>query len=329
MVETKKKIVILHRFPQERIKETNASFPYLLDSRVTVKTFKVFDRLDEKKKLLKSILWIFYAPLRVFGRGYDVIYCDDSFPFYPILVKIASPFSKVILRLGDLHLMYYCDGFVYWFFHQIEKIGWMLADKILAISKPMADYIGKKATVILDPVDPTDFTVECHTPDITTIMFHGLLIENKNIDMLLIAARRLPQFKFVIIGDGPAYNHLHTSAPWNVSMLGWKPFKEIKYYISRCDIGVALRSKNKGNELVVTSPFLQYSVCSKPCVVSRRKVFDDMDYSLQFETADELVGLINFLSIKEVAREIGRRNQEYVLKFHDARIIAQQIKAEW
>ena len=119
------KIAILHRYPENEIKPTNASFEYFVEElrkehTVDVKTFKSFNRF--RFKFIKSLLWIVYSPFLVIGRNYAVIYCDDSFPYYAGFVKLASPRSKVIKRMGDLHLMYYCSGWVYKFFHLLKKL---------------------------------------------------------------------------------------------------------------------------------------------------------------------------------------------------------------
>ncbi len=324
------KICILHRFPQEHIKETNASFPYILRENVEVKTFKSINRINNKLKYLKSLLWIFYAPFLVLGRNYDVIYCDDSFPFYPILVKIASPKSKIVLRLGDLHLCYYFSGQAYDILHRIEKIGWDKADRILAISETMAEYIREETDteveVILDPIDPRDFPIKTEEKsNHVRVMFHGLLTANKNVDMLVEAAKKLPDINFYIIGDGPEFSRINAIAPKNLFMLCWQPFPIIHNWINRCDIGIALRGKNFGNEVVVTSPFLQYSIMAKPCIVSARKVFDDMDYLWQFDTLQELIEMIQMFSDKEFAKHEGEKMRKYILGNHDAKKIGEQI----
>src|SRR3989304_2626933 len=100
-MKIEKKIALLHRYPADRIKETNAAFPYLAEKGIDVLTFKSFNRTSKWRKFFKSLAWVFYAPLLVWGKGYDVIYCDDSYPFYPALVKLVSPHSKVVLRIGD------------------------------------------------------------------------------------------------------------------------------------------------------------------------------------------------------------------------------------
>lgn len=318
MVQTEKKIVILHRYPADRIKETNAAFPYLQRKGIDVLTFKSFDRLGSFWKFWKSFFWIFYAPMLVIGKGYDVIYCDDSYPFYPILVKLASPKSKVVLRIGDFHLMYYYSGFVYKVLHFFEKITWKMADEIISISELMAKFIGK-GKVVLDSVDPKDFPLS-NVKNEGTVMFHGLLVKNKNVDLLIKAAFKLRDVKFVIIGDGPDKLRLQCLAPSNVTFKGWIPFKSMCRHIESCAVGVALRSDNPGNEYVVTSPFLQYGIMGKPCLVTSRKVFGD--YAWQFTGVDELVNGIKSLMSKP---EEGKKLKKYILEKHNAEKIAEEI----
>jgi glycosyltransferase involved in cell wall biosynthesis len=342
----RKKIAILHRYPKDQIRETNAAFPHILERAqwdeikkasvpggvgridpVDVLTFKKFNRLHNAHKIAKSIAWIFYAPLLVFGRGYSVIYCDDSFPFYAALVKLASPGSKVIKRMGDFHLMYYCTGPLYWFFHFFEWLEWEIVDKIFAISKVMQDKIVSeirtwdkpKVYAILDPVDPNNFPI-CRKEDHGTVMFHGLLTRNKNVDVLLAAAERLPKILFVIVGDGPDRERLEDLAPSNVRFTGWVPFHKIVSILNTCSVGVALRSDNPGNDYVVTSPFLQYSILAKPCLVTRRRVYGD--YPWQFTGVEDLVKGIKELMSRP---EEGKKMREYVLKYHNAKEIGTQI----
>lgn len=320
-----KKIALLHRFPEDRIRETNAAFPYLRAKGMDVLTFKTFDRLNSWNKFWKSLAWIFYAPMLVAGRGYDVIYCDDSFPFYPALVKLVSPHSRVVIRLGDLHLMYYTSGWLYNFLHFFEKLTWLTVDRIIVISNTMADYVSceikRRVRVALDPVDPLDFPLDS-VLNHRVVLFHGLLTKNKNVDILIEAARRLPDVHFRIIGDGPDRKRLEALAAnyINVQFIGWVPFRNIFRYISTCSVGVALRSNNSGNNYVVTSPFLQYGVMGKPCLVTRRKVF--RDYRWQFSGVDELIRKLQVLL--DCPQE-GEKLREYVLENHNAKDIAEQI----
>lgn len=317
------KICLLHRYPADRIKETNAAFPSLQAKGIDVLTFKKFDRLS--KHFWKSLLWILYAPLLVIGKGYDVIYCDDSYPFYPALVKLVSLRSKVVIRIGDFHLMYYYSGLAYRFLHFFEKITWRMVDCILPISGEMYGYIVGKIPywvglkTILDPVDPKDFPQTDHL-DFGYIMFHGVLTRNKNVDVFLEAAKRLPDRTFIIVGDGPDMKRLEYLCPPNVHFTGWVAHDHVSDYINGCAIGVALRSDNPGNQYVVTSPFLQYGCMGKPCLVTRRTVYGS--YEWQFDGVDELVEKIEAISKRP---EEGAKLRKYVLENHDAEKIADQI----
>ena len=63
----------------------------------------------------------------------------------------------------------------------------------------------KNCWVVLDPVDLKDFPINGVRND-GTVMFHGTLTKNKNVDVLLEAAGMLPKIDFTIIGDGPDFN---------------------------------------------------------------------------------------------------------------------------
>lgn len=318
------KIALLHRHPSHKIKETNAAYPYLLEKGIDVLTLKDFDRLSHNKKYIQSLIWLFLAPYLVWGKNYDTIYCDDSFPFYPALVKMVSPNSKIIIRLGDFHLMYYTRGWVYKFLHYFERIGWDAADKILAISEAMKEYLldeGYDSEVIPDPVEPANFLPDTNIKQSdNVVMFHGVVTKNKHLDYIIQAAQKLPEVYFWIVGDGPDIKRLKNIAGRNVVFSGWHNRDQIRSFLNYCTIGLALRSNNIGNEFVVTSPFLQYAAASKPCLVTRRRVFGD--YPWQFSSVDEMVDKIKILlkSPKE-----GKKLREKVLKKHNARKVSEMI----
>lgn len=327
MVQTRPKIALLHRHPPEQIPETNAAFSYLKDKGIDVLSFKKFDRKHWWRAIIKSAAWLIYAPCLVAGKGYDVIYCDDSFPFYPILVKLISPKSKIILRLGDFHLMYHTVGLIYRLLHVIERIGWHLADGIICISHVMAWRVKQETKtpilVVLDPVDLSQFKPN-GTASEGYVMFHGTLTRNKGIDILLQAARKLPSLCFIIVGTGPDEARLKRLAPQNVVFAGWQPHRQIAHSIARCAVGVALRSDNPGNDYVVTSPFLQYGAMGRPCLVTKRKVF--ADYFWQFSNVYELIEELKaLLGDADFCREEGKLLRQYVMENHDAEKIAGEI----
>lgn len=319
------KLVILHRHPRSEIKQTNAAFPFLeklIDFDLVC--FPKFKRTGKYKWLLSS-LWLVYSPLALIGRGHKVVYCDDSLPIYPLLIKLLFPWKKVIIRLGDFHSMYHLDGWKFKLVHWLEILTWKVVDDIFAISETMAAYVSEKSgriiEVILDPVDINHFIpMPPIIKDMPVIMFHGTLTENKGLDRLLLAACELKDYRFVIVGDGPDKERLEFIAPNNVAFPGWVKHEDMPKMISHCDVGVAMREDTLGNEFVVTSPYVQYSSCDKPCVVSRREVFND--YPLQFTNEDELVKCIE-LALRYPNMTLSYRDD--VVKNHDAKVIGEQI----
>lgn len=288
-----------------------------------VLTYGGFCRTSGNKKVVQSLLWLFKGPLKVAFKGYDVIYCDDSMPFYPALVRLISPKSKIVIRLGDFHLMYYFTGWAYSFLHFFEKLGWRSADKILSISEAMRDRLleeGFRSDVIPDPVESADFLPQDPDTKDKIVMFHGVISKNKGLDLVLKAAARLPEYHFWIVGDGPDSNRLKSMAPDNVVFTGWHPYEYMDKLIAQCSVGLALRSDNPGNQYVVTSPYLQYSAAGKPCLVTRRKVFGD--YKWQFDTVDEMVEKIKELMNKP---DEGKKQRRLILEKHDAKKVSEQI----
>ena len=338
------KIAILHRYPEQDIKATNASFPYFVDElrqkghTVDVKTFKSFNRF--RFKLIKSLFWVVYSPFLVIGRNYAVIYCDDSFPFYAWFVKLASPKSKVIKRMGDLHLMYYCSGWIYKFFHWFERWEWRWVDTLIPIMPLMQDYIGLdlrgvrpyQLYTVYDPIDVDFFKPEVPEPmPLYDVMFHGFLNENKGLGMLLEAAKRLPNVKFCIIGGGPSMEKLVLKATPNIDFKGALPFEDMPYWLNRTKIGLCLRAPNPGNDYVITQALLQYAAVGKPLITSYRKCLGDEP---MVKTVDDLVEHIYALLYPcawvgegpEKRRERqGRMNRWLMENQNDARLIAKQL----
>lgn len=334
------KIAVLHRYPEDQIKSTNASFPYFLEElrgrgdSVDVITYKRFNRM---KPFWKSLWWVVYAPLRVAYnlKEYDLIYCDDSFPYYAGLVKLVSN-AKVYKRMGDLHLMYHTHGWVYKFLHWLERWEWRSIDWLVTVSDAMADYMFSQfvwrvpteqqkpgIVTVLDPIDLGDFFYP--STERWDVMFHGTLTKNKNVDVLLEAAKRLPQYNFCVVGDGPELKRLVEIAPKNVGFTGWVGFSEIPAMLAKTKIGIAMRSDNPGNEYVYTQPYLQYAACGKVVLATRRKVLAGYPYT--FDDVDTLVEWIEEILQDDEEYEFHRkRSQDWIrIEQHDAKRIAKQL----
>jgi glycosyltransferase involved in cell wall biosynthesis len=317
-----KKILILHRYCQEEALSTNASLTSLfkslidLDYQVFFTSFSgknnigikgvIYEPINLKlnrgsayDKVIKSLAWVLLAPYKVFrlSRNYDfdIIYCDDSLPFYPALCKVVSlGKSKVIMRLGDLQTGYlfasrqFIPNLFFHLFHSIEKISWKIVDGIIPISNPMKAFIrssGAKNTldVVKESVNLLSFQTQSEInplvkwgvlPTETVAMFHGAIERAKGIEVLLFAAKALAlkykDLRFVIIGDGTDYKRIQNLVREleikNVILTGWIQFSDVSAFIKNCSFGIALRSDNMANNFVVTTALMQYYTCQKPVI---------------------------------------------------------------
>lgn len=75
-------------------------------------------------------------------------------------------------------------------------------------------------------------------PGISRVLFVGRLAREKNIDMLLDAAKQLPRVQFQIVGDGPLRSHLQAFANRvdNIHLTGWLDRSEVLDEVDRCDL---------------------------------------------------------------------------------------------
>ena len=317
------RILFLHRYCIEDALATNASLLSTLNHltemghKVTYLSFKggrgdipirvSFEEINfqlkrgcPRDKILKSILWILAAPLKAmilsWRNSANLIYCDDSIPFYPLLIKflLMGTRCKIVMRLGDLQTGYLFDkpGFInkllFKVFHGLEKFQWRTVDGIIPISVPMRNFvintgISAALPVVKESVDLSNF-FPCASNILiddwgvlrneTIIMFHGAIEKAKGIDTLLYAAKLLEsQYKnlrFIIVGSGTDFPRaklmLDTLELKNVTMTGWVAYEDVPKYINACDIGIALRANNLANNFVVTTALMQYYACNKPII---------------------------------------------------------------
>lgn len=291
-------------------------------------------------KLLKSLWFILYAPLLVLKSRvkWDIIYCDDSFPYYPAIIKLISPKSKVIHYLGDFHLMYYFKGLIYKVLHYFEILSWKMVDRIWAITPVMRAKIwqesGLIAPTIAESVDEGDFLLEPPRSPFTSdfsnktyqiVMFHGLVSPQKGLDVFLDVAKEFPNVIFKIVGSGPALTGLKEKAPPNVVFMGWIPFQEVKEHIASCTIGIAMRSNDESNQFNFTMAFLQYGIMKKPVIVPMKQSYKDIGYSAYaYVNKQQLILHLKFLlENEELRKKIGEEIYRYVKTYHEAQKIAQ------
>ncbi len=79
-------------------------------------------------------------------------------------------------------------------------------------------------------VNPNYLDAELSEPEPVTktkFVFVGRLSEEKGVDIIVDAFRKLPHCTLHVVGDGPLYESISASAPSNVKMLGRRPTAEV------------------------------------------------------------------------------------------------------
>jgi len=253
-------------------------------------------------KLLQSSLYILIVSILALvlrlSRDVELLYCDDSMPFYGYLLKVLSG-KVVIIRLGDLQTGYLFDkqsySLLYEIAHALERYTWKKVDGIVAISKAFLAYIERcgiareKVIVVPESVDtylfsPRTAVTRSSSPRFR-LMYHGVIEPQKGLDRVLAYVeefrKRNNDFEFLVVGDGSARKSLTRQfstlvSSGKVRFTGWKPLREIIDLINGSDVGVVYRKPVFANNLVATAGMLQYMACAKPVIVPDLTAMKDL-----------------------------------------------------
>ncbi|WP_138005106.1 glycosyltransferase [Halalkalirubrum salinum] len=103
----------------------------------------------------------------------------------------------------------------------------------------------------------------------TVIGYSGRLSMEKHVAEILKAAHELPEYDFVIVGDGPQRDRLEREAPENVEVRGFLPREELPIFYSSLD---AFVTASKGDTLGLST--LEANACGTPVVAADTPPFD-------------------------------------------------------
>lgn len=384
------KICIIHRYPISVIRETNPSFPLFM-KKLLFNGHKVFfvscrkkagechnknilyrelsftiDRSRASDKLLKSLLFTLLVPFKVYNlhrrEHLDLVYCDDSLPFYGYLINVIAK-TKTIIRLGDLQTAYmFADRgrvgkLLFKILFAFERYMWRKVDKVIAISDAFKTFLvdngipESKIGVVPESIDVEMFRAQGPTVkirkryginnDILLIMFHGVITRCKGLYTLLRAVplvlKQIPAAKFMIIGNGPELKRLKKLSQKlgienSVIFTGWIPFQEIPRYLNEADVGIPMRSGNLGNNFVVTTALLQYWAMKKPIVApnlsAMASIIDNNSNGLLFKPDDKndaAKKIIYILQKREEAKKMGIQGRITTEQIFNIGLIAQKM----
>ena len=383
------RIAVLHRYPASQVIGTNASFPSFLKElknrghKVFYLTYKspqkekqipgisyrelplYFFRGDRKDKLIKTILWIFLAPLKSWQikrkDKVGLFYCDDSVPYYGFFTKILVGKTKVVIRLGDLQSGYnFADqgiikGVLFKLALALERLMWKKLDGLVAISQSFAEFVKKwgikerKIKVVEESIDLEKFQprkkgtlkTKFSIKGSPLVMFHGALLPCKGLETFIRSIppvlKKIPSVVFVVAGGGAEERKLKKigrklTNQKKLFFTGWYDHWDLPGFLGDVDIGVVMRSSNMANNFVVTTCLLELWASEKPVVVpdlaAMRGVVKEGINGLFFKPDDkrELAKkLIYLIENKSLWKKLGENGRKTARKYFDKDLIGKKM----
>ena len=143
--------------------------------------------------------------------------------------------------------------------------------------------------------------------------------------------------KFLLIGEGVKKKELvrevDVKGIKNVTFVSGLPEEELSGYVGSCDVGLATIRKGKFFEIFVPVKMFTYMGCALPVVLAARGEAEGIlnkaragvvvDPEDSKELADAIVQL---RSNRDMAREMGKRGREFVMKYFSRREQAERLE---
>ncbi|MFC5135901.1 MULTISPECIES: glycosyltransferase [Haloferacaceae] len=127
-------------------------------------------------------------------------------------------------------------------------------------------------------------TAEDWYPERTVIGYSGRLSMEKNVEEILRVAEVLPEYRFVVVGEGPRREALERDAPNNVELRDFLPREDLPTFYSSID---AFVTASTGDTLGLST--LEANACGTPVAAADVPPFDQTigpDNGERFERGD-------------------------------------------
>lgn len=233
------------------------------------------------KNFISGLLLSFYA----LNNKADIIYSRDEWPVYFLSFLRKNVFFEAH-KFSDARKFFYRN-----FLKRnikIITISESLKNKFLNLGFPSGNVLVAHDGVDLDifdiPVSKKEAREKVGLPENgDLIMYTGHLFEWKGADVLALAAKLIPEAKFVFVGgteyDINSFKNKFGNIP-NILIIGHKPHKDIPLFLKAADV---LILPNSGKEEIssLTSPLklFEYMASGRPIVASSLPSISEILYS--------------------------------------------------
>ena len=298
----------------------------------------------EKSQMISSLYFMFDLTFKLFKscRNVDVIFAHNSIAGIPSVVFGKIFGKKIVLDITDVHTEYlivpqksFLNKLILLIAMKIEYMGFKLADKVIVVSNVMKDLLIEKGVnpnkifVVYDGVEVENFSMQKEEKNHHVIIHHGGVDPQDGVEYIAEAApvilKEYPSTRFYVLGSGTCLEDVKKRVDeYGVSdsfvFTGWRPYKEMKNYLSKADIGLITRPNTLPNNLVLTLKLLEYWASGTVVVSSRltgiEEVSDEGQDILFFEPdnskdlAEKIVYLFDNSDKFTILRKNGRKKAE-------------------
>ncbi len=128
------------------------------------------------------------------------------------------------------------------------------------------EHVALPVGIDMDFFGPTE---EDRYPDRTVVGYSGRLSMEKNVEQILCVAETLPEYEFVVVGEGPRRKSLERASPENVELRDFLPREELPTFYSSID---AFVTASTGDTLGLST--LEANACGTPVAAPDVPPFD-------------------------------------------------------
>jgi glycosyltransferase involved in cell wall biosynthesis len=287
----------------------NAKFPM---EKLLKKLYFTFRSAAMVRRICKSeqidLLYLYNIPQALYLLG-----CKTRvlFDFADDLMAML----KVELSISEHHLLYRLADAV---------LGWMVRRSavVICISAPLFDKIDHPHKFIIPngaglPADG----VGVPRPSTFTVGYVGAFEYSMDLDLMIAAAERLPQYPFLLIGAGRDFARIKESVERkrlaNVELTGALSHDEAMRLLSGMDVCLNLFHKTEVSHAVSPLKLFEYLMRSKPAISTRLKEVERIDEHFLYyaDTVDEVVERIEYIAAHRTeARAMAEHGKDVVLK---------------
>jgi glycosyltransferase involved in cell wall biosynthesis len=202
----------------------------------------------------------------------------------------------------------------------VDRRALAAADLVVADTQSNARYLSELAgidepAVCFVGAEERLFTWSWRPPTRFTVLFVGKLVPLQGIEVILDAARRLPEVEFRIVGSGQD-SHLLATRPANIEHIAWLDYELLpnEYANAGCALGV-FGSSAKAKRVIPNKVFQALAV-GTPVITAdtegaRELLTNGVDALLVEPAADALAeAIVALRDDRELASRIGRSGRD-------------------